>query len=60
MGIIDQVSGVGKTMDVSLKNLNDVLEPKWAQFGKRKNIETFTKVSGMINNQSLRQISNIQ
>ncbi|CAF9906428.1 mitochondrial 37S ribosomal protein rsm10 [Imshaugia aleurites] len=32
--------GVGKTMDVSLENLKQAMEPKWAHFGRRKTLET--------------------
>lgn len=42
------VLGVGKTMDVSLDNLKQVLEPKWAHFGRRKNLETSEKVFNMM------------
>lgn len=49
--------GVGKTMDVSLKKLKNVLEPKWAQFGRRKNLETSEKVFEMINGRNFRQSS---
>lgn len=32
--------GVGKTMDVSLENLKQAIEPKWAHFGRRKTLKT--------------------
>ena len=34
------LTGVGKTMDVSLENLKRTLEHKWAHFGRRKTPET--------------------
>ncbi|KAI9677577.1 MAG: mitochondrial 37S ribosomal protein rsm10 [Caeruleum heppii] len=40
--------GVGKTMDVSLENVKDALEPKWAHFGRKKNLETSEKVMEML------------
>ncbi|MCJ1466918.1 Tryptophan--tRNA ligase, mitochondrial [Pseudocyphellaria aurata] len=49
--------GVGKTMDVSLENLKQVLEPKWAHFGRRKNLETSERVYEMMNRENFRQTS---
>ena len=40
--------GVGKMMDVSLENLKSSLDPKWAHFGRRKNLETSEKAYEMI------------
>ncbi|KAI9817276.1 MAG: Tryptophan--tRNA ligase, mitochondrial [Thelocarpon impressellum] len=40
--------GVGKSMDVSLENLKHVMEPKWAHFGRKKNLETSEKVMEML------------
>lgn len=42
------LSGVGKTMDVSLENMKRVLEPKWAHFGRKKNLDTSEKVMEMM------------
>ena len=44
----DIVLGVGKTMDVSLENLKQVLEPKWAHFGRKRNPDTSEEVMEMI------------
>ncbi|KAL8799197.1 MAG: hypothetical protein Q9182_006074 [Xanthomendoza sp. 2 TL-2023] len=49
--------GVGKTMDVSLENLRKTLEPKWAHFGRRKNLETSEKVYEMMNGEGFRRTS---
>ncbi|KAL8697628.1 MAG: hypothetical protein Q9224_002215 [Gallowayella concinna] len=50
--------GVGKTMDVSLENLKQTLEPKWAHFGRRKNSETSEKVYEMLNGEGFGRTSN--
>lgn len=44
-------------MDVSLENLKESLEPKWAHFGRRKNPATSEKVYDMMNKDSLRHNS---
>lgn len=49
--------GVGKTMDVSLENLKKTLEPKWAHFGRRKNMDTSEKVYQMMASDAFRQTS---
>lgn len=49
--------GVGKTMDVSLENLKKTLEPKWAHFGRRKNLDTSEKVYQMMTSDTFRQTS---
>ncbi|KAL8805500.1 MAG: hypothetical protein Q9200_005408 [Gallowayella weberi] len=49
--------GVGKTMDVSLENLKKTLEPKWAHFGRRKNLETSEKVYELMNGEGFRRTS---
>ncbi|KAH0565798.1 mitochondrial 37S ribosomal protein rsm10 [Trichoglossum hirsutum] len=46
--------GVGKTMDVSLENLKHVLEPKWAHFGRKRNLETSEKVMEMMNSENFK------
>ncbi|CAF9911825.1 MAG: mitochondrial 37S ribosomal protein rsm10 [Heterodermia speciosa] len=49
--------GVGKTMDVSLENLRKKLEPKWAHFGRRKNLDTSEKAYQMMTSDSFKQTS---
>ncbi|KAL8745671.1 MAG: hypothetical protein Q9190_002211 [Brigantiaea leucoxantha] len=49
--------GVGKTMDVSLENLKQKLEPKWAHFGRRRTPETSERVLELMNSAEFRQIS---
>ncbi|MCJ1307885.1 Tryptophan--tRNA ligase, mitochondrial [Agyrium rufum] len=49
--------GVGKTMDVSLENLREVLEPKWAHFGRKKTLGTSEKVMEMLNSDRFRNTS---
>ena len=44
-------------MDVSLENLNKTLEPKWAHFGRRKNMETSEKVYQMMASDHFKQTS---
>ena len=43
-------------MDVSLENLKDILEPKWAHFGRKKNLETSEKVTELMNKDTFRDI----
>ncbi|KAI9785023.1 MAG: Tryptophan--tRNA ligase, mitochondrial [Geoglossum umbratile] len=49
--------GVGKTMDVSLANMKHILDPKWAHFGRKKNLETSEKVMEMMNSEDFRSAS---
>ncbi|KAL9587552.1 MAG: hypothetical protein Q9212_000129 [Teloschistes hypoglaucus] len=49
--------GVGKTMDISLENLKQTLEPRWAHFGRRKNLATSERVYEMMSNETFRQAS---
>ena len=49
--------GVGKTMDVNLENLRKKLEPKWAHFGRRKNLDTSEKAYQMMTSDTFRQTS---
>jgi pentatricopeptide repeat protein len=44
-------------MDVSLENLKHGLEPKWAHFGRRKNLETAERVYEMMNSENFRHTS---
>lgn len=47
--------GVGKTMDVSLENVKQVLDPKWAHFGRKKSLETSEKVMEMLGSERFRE-----
>ncbi|KAL9007265.1 MAG: hypothetical protein Q9188_000068 [Gyalolechia gomerana] len=49
--------GVGKTMDVGLENIKGTLEPRWAHFGRRKNLETSERVYEMMNDETARKTS---
>ncbi|MCJ1263382.1 mitochondrial 37S ribosomal protein rsm10 [Lobaria immixta] len=49
--------GVGKTMDDSLENTKQVLERKWAHFGRRRNLETSEKVYEMMSKENFRHTS---
>ncbi|KAL8795998.1 MAG: hypothetical protein Q9195_001574 [Heterodermia aff. obscurata] len=49
--------GVGKTMDVSLENLRKKLEPKWAHFGRRRNLDTSEKAYQMMIDDNFKQTS---
>ena len=56
--LADKVRGVGKTMDVSLENVKaQASEPKWAHFGRRKNLETSERVYEMMNHETFRKTS---
>ena len=48
---------IGKSMDVSLENMRNVLEPKWAHFGRRKNLETSERVYEMMKSEKFRYTS---
>ncbi|MCJ1323021.1 mitochondrial 37S ribosomal protein rsm10 [Xylographa vitiligo] len=50
--------GVGKTMDVSLENLKQVLEPKWAHVGRKMNLETSEKVMEMMQSDGFQEMDN--
>ena len=54
--VLIPVLGVGKTMDVSLENLKQTLEPKWAHFGRKKNSDTSEKVMEMMNSAQFRHV----
>ena len=49
------VLGVGKTMDVSLENLKQAMQPKWAHFGRRKTLETSERAYEMMKDQAFQQ-----
>ncbi len=49
------VLGVGKTMDVSLENLKQAMQPKWAHFGRRKTLETSERAYEMMKHQAFQQ-----
>ncbi|KAL8945135.1 MAG: hypothetical protein Q9211_000347 [Gyalolechia sp. 1 TL-2023] len=49
--------GVGKSMDVSLESMKRNLEPRWAHFGRRKNLETSETVYEMMKNDAVRKTS---
>ncbi len=48
------LTGVGKTMDVSLETVKANLEPKWVHFGRKKNLETSEKVMEILNSQKFK------
>lgn len=50
--------GVGKTMDISLQNLKEVIEPGWAHFGRKKNLETPERVMQMMSSMRSRGVRN--
>lgn len=54
--ILLNLTGVGKTMDVSLENMRKVLEPKWAHFGRKKNPDTAEKVMEMLNSDRFKDV----
>lgn len=47
--------GVGKTMDVSLENLKQAMEPKWAHFGRRKTLETSERAFEMMRDEAFQR-----
>lgn len=49
--------GVGKHMDVRLENIKRTLEPRWAHFGRRKNLETSERVYEMMKDETVQKLS---
>ena len=49
------VLGVGKSMDVSLENLKQAMEPKWAHFGRRKTLETSERAFEMMRGEAFQR-----
>lgn len=45
---LKRLLGVGKTLDVSLENLKQAMEPKWAHFGRRKTLQTSERAYAMM------------
>jgi hypothetical protein len=43
-------------MDVNLQNLKSTLEPKWAHFGRKKNLDTSEKVMDLMNSERFRDV----
>ena len=56
----DDVLGVGKTMDVSLENLKQTMEPRWAHFGRRKTLETSERAYEMMKSEAFEQRSDLE
>ena len=56
--ILTSDTGVGKTMDISLETLKQVLEPKWAHFGRKKNLDTSEKVMEMMKSEGFQKMDN--
>jgi len=50
-------TGVGKKMDVSLENIENVMEPRWAHFGRKKTLKTSQKVMELMNSEKFRLAS---
>ena len=50
------IPGVGKAMDVSLENLKQAMEPKWAHFGRRKTLETSERALEMMRGETFRHM----
>ena len=47
----DHLAGVGKEMDVNLENLKGAVEPNWAHFGRKKNLDTSEKVMELMSSE---------
>ena len=50
------ILGVGKAMDVSLENLKQAMEPKWAHFGRRKTLETSERAFEMMRGEAFQHM----
>ncbi|KAF6223459.1 hypothetical protein HO133_000302 [Letharia lupina] len=53
--MLKSILGVGKTMDVSLENLKQAMEPKWAHFGRRKTLETSERAFEMMKSEAFQR-----
>lgn len=53
--MLRSILGVGKTMDVSLENLKQAMEPKWAHFGRRKTLETSERAFEMMRGEAFQR-----
>ena len=54
--MLKSIPGVGKAMDVSLENLKQAMEPKWAHFGRRKTLETSERAFEMMRGEAFRHM----
>lgn len=54
--MLKSIIGVGKTMDVSLENLKQAMEPKWAHFGRRKTLETSERAFEMMKGEAFQRV----
>ena len=54
--MLKSIPGVGKAMDVSLENLKQAMEPKWAHFGRRKTLETSERAFEMMRGEGFREM----
>ena len=54
--MLRSIPGVGKAMDVSLENLKQAMEPKWAHFGRRKTLETSERAFEMMRAEGFRHM----
>ena len=43
-------------MDVDPGNLDSILEPRWAHFGRKKNVDTAQKIIELMQNDKLRSL----
>ena len=41
-------------MDVSLGNVKEIVEPRWAHFGRKKNVDTAHKVMELMKSDAFR------
>ena len=57
--MLSHILGVGKTLDVSLENLKQAMEPKWAHFGRRKTLETSERAFEMMQGESFQRIGDL-
>ena len=54
--MLKSILGVGKAMDVSLENLKQAMEPKWAHFGRRKTLETSERAFEMMRDETFQHM----
>ena len=59
VAMLKSILGVGKAMDVSLANLKQVMEPRWAHFGRRKTLETSERAFEMMKGQAFQRMGDM-
>ena len=57
LGHANTLAGVNKEMEVTLDNMTERDQPKWAHFGRKRTLKTTEKVIDIMNTERFRQAS---